>query len=105
MSELEHLGSDVLKLAVFLGFAAILFLGFVRGDHILNTWAAENGYRIIKREYKFFWNVLEFPATRGQSVYRVTVVDASGNEKSGLVRCGDWLLGILVNTAFVKWDE
>jgi hypothetical protein len=102
---MDQLGSIVLTFAVILGVSALLVWGFVRGDNILDKWAAANGYRILKREYKAYWNLFEMPATRGQSVYRVTVVDSDGNEKSGLVRCGGWWLGILVNTTTVKWDE
>lgn len=97
--------NSILLVAFFVGFIALLFWGFARGNQILEKWAADNGYQIIKREYKFFWNIFEFPATNGQSVYRVTVIDRNGNEKSGLVRCGGWLLGIMVNKATVKWDK
>jgi hypothetical protein len=102
---MHELINNILFLLIPLGSLAIIIWGFARGNQILDKWAMDNGFRIIQREYKFFWNILDFPATNGQSVYRVTVVDNDGNEKSGLVRCGHWLLGILVNKVTVKWDR
>ena len=93
-----------LTFVAVLGVAAIILWGFVRSDQILDKWAADNGYKIIQREYKFFWNILDFPASRGQTVYHVIVVDDGGNKRSGMVRCGGWVFGILENTATVKWD-
>jgi hypothetical protein len=102
---MDQLGNTVLMIVMIIGISIILLWSFVRGDQILDKWAIDNGYKITEREYKFFWNIFKFSVSQGQSVYRVTVIDSTGKEKNGLVRCGGWWLGILVNKASVKWDE
>ncbi|MBX3082400.1 MAG: hypothetical protein KF716_12260 [Anaerolineae bacterium] len=98
---------NVIFILVFIfAIAAFSIWVMVRGDQILDKWATDNGYRIIKREHWLFWQPFRFPAVRSaQSVYHVTVLDAAGNEKQGLVFCGSWLLGVIQNTAYVKWDD
>src|SRR5688500_22244 len=55
---------------------------FSRSRGLLEQWAAENGYRIIESSYRnlvrgpFFWTT-----SKGQTVYRVTVEDASGRRR------------------------
>ena len=78
-----------------------------RSQSLLQGWADENGYRIIDSDARmlakgpFFWT-----SSSGQSIYRVTVEDASGRRRSGYVRLGSLLGGILFSDkSEVRWDD
>ena len=89
--------------AVLLGLT--LWWHFGRSSSLLHQWAAKNGYRIVRQEYRhlfkgpFFWT-----STKGQTVYYVVVEDAAGTRRSGWVRCGGWWLGLLSDNVEVRWD-
>ena len=92
-------------LVVVLAAASVIF-HYTRAGILLDRWAAENGYRILHRELRrlrrgpFF-----FTTSTGQEVYRVTVEDLQGGVRSGYVRCGSWVLGMLSSNMEVRWDE
>jgi hypothetical protein len=77
-----------------------------RSRSLLERWAERNGYQIIDADYRnlfrgpFFWTT-----AKGQTVYRVTVEDEAGIERSGWVRCGSQWLGLLSDRVEVRWDE
>jgi hypothetical protein len=79
---------------------------FSRSRGLLEKWAADNGFRIIESSYRnlvrgpFFWTT-----SKGQTVYRVIVEDATGQRRSGWVRCGSWLLGLWSDSVQVRWDD
>jgi hypothetical protein len=96
-----------------IGIAAIAILvilsivwHFSRSRSLLEQWSAENGFRIVESSYRnvvrgpFFWTT-----GKGQTVYRVTVEDMSGQRRSGWVRCGGWFLGLLSDRVQVRWDD
>jgi len=77
-----------------------------RSGSLLETWARENGYLILSQENCWFFKGPYFwTSTRGQEVYRVTVRDREGRTRSGYVRCGGALLGMLSDHVDVRWDE
>src|SRR5262245_14678068 len=98
--------------AVFLipAVALLAVLGiawhFGRSRSLLDRWAAEHGYEVLRAEYRsffkgpFFWN-----SSKGQTVYRVTIEDEDGRVLSGWVRCGGWWLGLMSDHVEVRWDE
>jgi hypothetical protein len=103
-----HNTIDVL-LVVVIAAAAIGFNYYYqcsRSRSILEEWAAQNGYEMIKSELRylrkgpFFWT-----SSRGQVVYYVGVRDGQGRDRYGWVRCGGWWLGLASNKAVVRWDE
>lgn len=77
-----------------------------RSGSLLSKWAAQNGYRIIHKEYRFlrkgpfFWTL-----ANGQAVYYVVALDSAGNKGRGWVRCGSWWFGLLSDKVEVRWDE
>jgi hypothetical protein len=87
-------------------YALVIFLTFVRGEAILNHWAARSGCEILQRNYAwlfagpFFWTT-----NRSQMVFRVVVLDQFGTTRKGWVRCGSWWGGILTDAAEARWDE
>jgi hypothetical protein len=97
-------------LAVLVIVAVLLGVGglawhFSRSRALLKRWAKENGFEIIESSYRnhlkgpFFWT-----SSRGQTVYRVTVRDARGVERSGWVRCGAWWAGLFSDKVEVRWE-
>ena len=96
---------------VIVPVAVLLVIGgvawqFSRSRTILEQWAAENGYQILERERRYmrlgpFW----WRTGKNQQVYYVRVRDGSGRERSGYVRCGSWLAGMLSSQATVAWDD
>ena len=90
--------------AVFV--TAVIFLTTARADTILENWALRSGYRVVSRNYAWFFKGPFFwTSNRNQVVFRITAQDQSGNMRSGWVRCGSWWGGILSDDAEVRWDE
>jgi hypothetical protein len=79
---------------------------FSRSRSVLEQWADQFGYEILHSEYRnfargpFFWTT-----SKGQSVYYVRVRDSDGNVRTGWVRCGGWILGLMTDQAEVRWEE
>ena len=78
---------------------------FGRSNSLLHQWAAQNRYRIIRQEYRFFKGPYFWTSTKGQTVYYVVVEDPDGNTRSGWVRCGSWWFGLLSDKVQVCWDD
>jgi hypothetical protein len=93
----------VLGAATFV--ALLLWWRFSRSSSLLEQWAEQNGYRIITQQYRYFFKGPFFWTTsEGQTVYYVTIEDGQGHRRSGFVRCGGWLLGLLSDNVEVRWD-
>lgn len=98
---------SVLAVVAFVIFAIMVIAWhFSRSRSLLEQWAHENGFRIVSSEHRnlvrgpFFWTT-----SKGQTVYRVTVEDATGRQRSGWVRCGGWAMGLLSDKVQVRWDD
>ena len=102
-------GSQVDLFAV-LGIAVIglglIIWHFLRSRYVLERWADEHGFEIVRSEHRhflrgpFFWTT-----SRGQTVYYVRVRDSKGTERSGWVRCGGWFVGLMTDKAEVRWEN
>ncbi len=83
-----------------------LFWRFSRSKSILEKWAEQNGYEILESDYRmlakgpFFWR-----SSEEQAVYHVKVRDGQGQIRTGWIRCGGWVLGLLSDKVEVKWEE
>jgi hypothetical protein len=101
--------ATVAVLVVVVGFIGLLALYVWRAQAVLRAWAAEGGFRIIRFQKTnitgrgpFNW----WTNGRHQIIYHIRVRDSEGRERSGWVRCGSYLGGILFsNKAEVKWEE
>ena len=78
-----------------------------KSEAMIRAWAAENGYEILDMAEAqftgrgdFFWST-----SRGQTVYKILVVDADGRQRRGRIRCGHWFLGLSNPQTEVRWDE
>jgi hypothetical protein len=96
-----------LQIVAVLGLVASgLWWHHTRSATLLERWAEENGFTIADRRLRqLFRGPFTGTTALGQTVYRVTVVDGSGQERSGWVRCGSFAFGLLSDKVRVRWDE
>lgn len=99
-------GNAAILILIVTAAVCLIAWHYSRSRSLLEQWAGENGYRIVSSEHRhlvrgpFFWTT-----SKGQTVYRVTIEDTGGRLRSGWVRCGSWLAGLLSDKVQVKWDE
>jgi hypothetical protein len=92
---------------LFLSLGGLLMVWhFRRSGRMVERWAADNGYRLLGEEYRWFLRGPFWWRTgNGMAVYHVTVQDASGRVREGYVRCGGWFLGLLSDQVAVEWED
>jgi hypothetical protein len=107
MEDILPVATFVGSFAFFAGFIALVWMWhFKRSSYLLEQWAARNDFRILSRQYRFFFKGPFFwTSSRGQVVYCVIVLDSDGDTRKGWVRCGGWLLGLLSDRTEVRWDD
>lgn len=77
-----------------------------RSRQVLNDWATTHGLTIVSSRFCWFRRGPFFlRSTEDQSVFYVTVTDKGGLTRNGWVRCGSFWVGLLSNTADVRWDD
>src|SRR5262245_24206470 len=96
-----------LQIVAVLGLVAFgLWWHYPGSAGFVGRWAEENGFMIVDRRLRhLFRGPFTWTTAEGQTVYRVTVVDSSGRERSGWVRCGSFAFGLLSDKIRVRWDE
>jgi hypothetical protein len=96
-----------LPVVAVLGLVALgLWWYYTRSTALLERWAEENRFTIVDRRLRLlFRGPFTWTTAEGQTVYRVTVVDSSGCERSGWVCCGSFTFGLLTDRIRVRWDE
>ena len=95
----------VIALVAGIAIASVVLL-FERSSSLLDQWAAQHGYRILRQEYRnFMKGPFLWTSTNGQTVYYVVVENSRGKRRSGWVRCGDWCVGLLSDEVEVCWDN
>jgi hypothetical protein len=95
----------VAVLAIFV-FAWILEWRHDRATAMLQKWAAQNGYQIIRQEHRaFFKGPFFWTSGKSHEVYFVVVEDSGGCQKSAWVRCGGFWLGLWSDHVAVRWDN
>jgi hypothetical protein len=87
-----------------LALAGSFYILFSRSRRLLDGWAAEHGYELLRADLRPFLKGPFFWSSKGQTVYRVLVRDRQGQERAGWVRCGSWLLGLLSDQVEARWD-
>lgn len=100
---------------LFIGliFVAVLAFGwwmyrwqYNRADAILDNWAQTNNFKIIEKQKANFGTGPEaVRAGNKQVLYRITVVDVDGNQRTGLARIGSESTGTLSDKIVVEWDQ
>lgn len=73
----------------------------------LVKWAEREGLSLVSLERRrflakgpFWWRTSQY-----QTVHRVVALDKRGQERTGLVRCGSYFLGLLVDQVDARWDD
>ena len=102
--------NDILPVILIFAVVILAIVAFTwhrsRSQSMLEQWAKENGLRILSSERRFWRRGPYFWGTsKGQDVYYVVVEDAAGQTRSGYVRVGSWILGMLSYNARVVWDD
>ena len=99
-------GSGLLALLVLLVIVPlILYLYVRRSQGLLTEWARSNSLEIIEAQYRAFRKGPFVWSARGQTVYRVRVLEKGGLEREGWVRCGSFWGGVMTDHVEVRWDE
>lgn len=107
VGELGNLGYRLLFFLLIPAVAVLsTVLSMVRSSKLLHTWAARNGYRIVQQQRRWLRKgPFLFRTSRAQTVYRITVANAAGRERTGWAKCGNWFFGLFINETQVQWDE
>ncbi len=76
-----------------------------RSNELIDQWARANNLQILQKEARNFLRGPMFWTTgKSQTVYRITVIDQNGRQRSGWVRCGGMFLGLHSDKIDVRWD-
>jgi hypothetical protein len=103
---MQEIGPIVAVVAVVAAVVLSLVWHFGRSESLVQRWAECNGYRLINHEYCWFYKGPFFWTTsKNQTVYRVTVEDGTGYQRTAWVRCGGWFLGLMSDHVDVRWDD
>src|SRR5262245_36776457 len=90
--------------AVGISIAALVWR-YQRADQMIRQWAERNGYELVSAEHCWFWRgPYWFWTSKSQMVYRITVREQYGGERSAYVRLGGWFLGMWSDEVDVTWD-
>jgi hypothetical protein len=76
-----------------------------RSNDLIDGWARANGLTIVAKESRTFLRGPMFWTTsKGQTVYRITVRDHYGSQRTGWIRCGGRWMGLYSDKVDVRWD-
>jgi len=96
----------VLIAALAIGAISSLLWSYSRSEALIRSWAIENGCTMISLERRLFLKGPFFLLTsKGQTVYYVTVQDATGAMRHVWVRCGGYFLGVYSDKVEARWDD
>jgi len=100
---------------VSIAVALVAFAGLIvflmafnrsRSASMLADWARGQGVELVSEERchflkgPYFWT-----SSKSQVVFRVSVRDRQGRVRSGWVRCGSFIGGLLSDQVDVRWDD
>lgn len=95
--------SIVLPLALVV--AALTWWQHSRANEIVRQWAQSTGVELVSAQKRYLRTGPFLLYARGQFVFRVVVREHGGGERSGWLRVGGWLAGVLSNKAEIVWDS
>ena len=101
MSALE-ITSVILPLGLFV--AAVTWWQHSRANEIVRQWARSSGVELVSAQKRYLRTGPFLLYARGQFVFRVVVREHTGTERSGWLRVGGWLAGVLSNKTEIVWD-
>jgi hypothetical protein len=99
--------SQIFVYGFVVAFAVMALMYSVeRSSQIPNDWARQNGIRLLKAQYCWFWRgPFWLTSSKHQVVYRIQAEAGDGRICSGYVLCGSWMWGLWSNQAQVRWDD
>jgi hypothetical protein len=89
------------------GFTYVLCTTMLQSEEALQRWVTQNGFRLIRREQRFFFQgpfSLGYP-NQYRCVYFVTIEDDNQQRKTGWVRVGWWYIVGFKENVQVRWDK
>jgi hypothetical protein len=96
----------VIGAVVLFGMAALFNWSLQRRDELLAAWAERHGYRILAAEPRPLQRgPFSFNSTNSQQVFRVTIEQSNGDQRSGWVRFGDRWSGLRSDAVEEVWDD
>jgi hypothetical protein len=101
---MQEAGAALLFILFFIVVLFVLWCHISRSWKIVKQWAHDNDMELIEVQRRFLRRGPYWCTGNCQDVFRVTVRDGSGQERSGYVRVGGWLLGLLSDQVDVEWD-
>jgi len=102
---IENSSQLVALLVLLLIVPLLVYLHVRRSQRILSEWARSNRLEVVQAQFRPFRKGPFFWSGRSQTVYRVRVLDNSGAEREGWVRCGTFWAGVLSDKVEVRWDD
>lgn len=96
--------SDFLFLVIVGVVGASWYISEKRSQAMLQRWAGQNGYQLVKINRSWFGGPFWWRKGRDQSVFTITVCDRAGRYRSGHALCGDWFLGMWSDAVRVEWN-
>ena len=75
---------------------------FSRTGPMLQRWAKEYGYILLRKKYCWFGSPFWFRGS-DQYVFEIQVLLPEGTKREGYALCGHWLLGLWRDDVRVKW--
>lgn len=76
-----------------------------RAEHMLERWCRHTGLDLLSRECCWVGTgPYAMAPLNGQWVYRISIRNRAGRVKTGYVRIGSTLLGVLAEEVDVLWD-
>jgi hypothetical protein len=95
----------VILLAV-LFIAASIFWSRSRSIEMLEGWAAQNNFTLVRYERRlFFRGPFFWDTNKSQEVFHVTIRWNDGTYRTGWVRCGGRFLGLFSDAVEVVWEN
>jgi hypothetical protein len=104
MQDMSCLWIPAIALIIGLAFASMRWQTS-RSEDLIDGWAQANGLTIVAKEARGFLRGPMFWTTaKGQTVYRITVRDQRGSQRTGWIRCGGRWMGLYSDKVDVRWD-
>lgn len=103
---MNNLGFIVLLLIIFIFIFFYFKWMYDKSKKLIFSWAKKNAYEVQGLEFRLLRRGPFFlRSSEAQTVFYVTLKDATGNMKSAYFRCGGFFLGLYINQVSVKWDH
>jgi hypothetical protein len=93
-------------LPVALAVAVLVWWQHSKAHEIVRQWAKVTDVELLSAEKRYLRTGPFFlDHARGQFVFRVVVRERAGAERSGWLRVGGWLVGVISDKTKVIWDS